>query len=47
MIDISPELIAKQKQAMRYLLDNTTTELLYGGAAGGGKSFMLLSLIHI
>tara|TARA_Y100001938_G_C8101776_1_gene442463 strand:+ start:13871 stop:15184 length:1314 start_codon:yes stop_codon:yes gene_type:complete len=43
MIDISPELIAKQKQAMRYLLDNTTTELLYGGAAGGGKSFLLCS----
>lgn len=40
MIEISPELISKQKIAMRYLLDDTTTEVLYGGAAGGGKSFL-------
>ena len=41
MIDISPDLTAKQKEALRYMLDDTTTELLYGGAAGGGKSFLL------
>ena len=41
MIEISPELIPKQKLAMRYLLDNKTTELLYGGGAGGGKSYLL------
>ena len=28
----------KQKLAFRYLLDNETTELLFGGGAGGGKS---------
>ena len=41
MIDINPDLTAKQKEALRYMLDDTTTELLYGGAAGGGKSFLL------
>tara|TARA_R110000744_G_scaffold36130_5_gene83539 strand:- start:3270 stop:4580 length:1311 start_codon:yes stop_codon:yes gene_type:complete len=41
MIDISPDLTIKQRQALKYMLDNTTTELLYGGAAGGGKSYLL------
>ena len=41
MINISPDLTAKQKEALRYMLDDTTTELLYGGAAGGGKSYLL------
>ena len=36
MIDINPDLTNKQKQAFKYMLDDTTTELLYGGAAGGG-----------
>jgi hypothetical protein len=30
----------KQSKALRLLQDNTTTELLYGGAAGGGKSIL-------
>ena len=41
MINISPDLTAKQKEALKYMLDDTTTELLYGGAAGGGKSYLL------
>lgn len=35
-IDLTP----KQSDAFLYLTDNKTTELLYGGAAGGGKSFL-------
>jgi phage terminase large subunit len=32
------ELITKQENAVYYLKDNETKELIYGGAAGGGKS---------
>jgi phage terminase large subunit len=41
-IDINPQLTAKQKEALKYLFtyDNQVTEVLYGGAAGGGKSFL-------
>lgn len=41
MIDISPDLTNKQKKAFKYLIDDSTTEVLYGGAAGGGKSYLL------
>lgn len=34
------ELKGKQKDAWYYLNDNKTTEIFYGGAAGGGKSFL-------
>ena len=30
----------KQRRALEYLIDNQTTELLFGGAAGGGKSYL-------
>lgn len=30
----------KQHQAFQLLQDNTTTEILYGGASGGGKSYL-------
>jgi len=32
------KLLTKQEHAVYYLKDNNTTELIYGGAAGGGKS---------
>ena len=32
------KLISKQNEAVRYLKDHKITELIYGGAAGGGKS---------
>lgn len=41
-IKIKPTLNAKQKQALKvlYNFDNGVTDVLYGGAAGGGKSFL-------
>lgn len=30
----------KQHQALKYLMDKTTTEIWYGGGAGGGKSYI-------
>ena len=38
-IDFTPS--HKQHLAWQYLTDNVTTEIGYGGAAGGGKSYLL------
>lgn len=40
MLDINLNLWPKQKSVWDYLHDQTTTELLIGGGAGGGKSFL-------
>ncbi len=42
MIDINPELTKKQKEALKLLFDykSPVTEVLYGGGAGSGKSFL-------
>ena len=37
---IECEFTPKQSKAFEYLMDNTTTELLFGGGAGGGKSYL-------
>lgn len=37
---IECEFTPKQSTAFQYLMDNTTTELLFGGGAGGGKSYL-------
>lgn len=41
-INITPDFSSNPKQgvAMKYLFDSTTTDLLWGGSAGGGKSFL-------
>jgi len=38
-LEITPTLTSKQKTAFKYLYDNKTSEVLFGGAAGGGKSW--------
>lgn len=44
-IDFKPT--TKQDLAWRYLQDKATTELYYGGAAGGGKTFLACAWIII
>ena len=39
-MEISPEFTSKQKDCLRYLFDDSTNEVLFGGAAGGGKSWV-------
>lgn len=38
-MEITPNFTDKQKIALRYLTDSTTNEILFGGGAGGGKSY--------
>ena len=37
----------KQNLVFEYFEDDITTEIIYGGSAGGGKSYMLCSLLII
>ena len=39
-LNINPTFTKTQGQAIKYLLDNSTNDLLFGGAAGGGKSYI-------
>jgi phage terminase large subunit len=39
-LNIEANFTYTQEQAIEYLFDNTTTEVLFGGAAGGGKSWV-------
>ena len=45
MLTIEPNFTTTQKKAIKYLFDDTTNEVLFGGAAGGGKSFVGCSWI--
>ena len=38
-MEITPNFTSTQKQAIKYLVDKETNELLFGGGAGGGKSY--------
>ena len=42
---IKTTLTNKQEKAFEYLNDKETTEILFGGGAGGGKSFFLVSAL--
>ncbi len=39
-VDIADELLVRQKECWDYLIDDVTEEIGYGGAAGGGKSWL-------
>tara|TARA_R100000306_G_C4365965_1_gene137658 strand:- start:87 stop:1403 length:1317 start_codon:yes stop_codon:yes gene_type:complete len=47
VLNIKPEFTETQKQAIAYLCDNKTNEVLFGGSAGGGKSFLGTSFLII
>ena len=39
-MEINIDLTKKQTQAWKLLMDNSTNEVLYGGSAGAGKSWL-------
>ena len=39
-MNIKPTFTPKQEDAFDYLFDDETKEVLFGGAAGGGKSYI-------
>ena len=47
LLEIDPEFTRTQKECLKYLLDNKTKEVLFGGAAGGGKSWVGVSYLII
>ncbi|QDP64655.1 MAG: putative terminase large subunit [Prokaryotic dsDNA virus sp.] len=46
-LNIDPKYTSTQSRAFKYLFDNETNDILFGGAAGGGKSFMGCSWLII
>ena len=40
LLEINPQFTPKQKECLKYLFDDKTKEVLFGGAAGGGKSWV-------
>jgi phage terminase large subunit len=44
-LEINPEFTSTQKECLRYLFDGKTKEVLFGGAAGGGKSWVGVSYL--
>ena len=42
---IRPTITAKQDIAFQYLKDNETNEILFGGGAGGGKSWFICAAL--
>ena len=44
-MEINPEFTRTQKECLKYLFDDTTKEVLFGGAAGGGKSWVGVSYL--
>ncbi len=44
-MEINAEFTSTQKQCLKYLFDKQTKEVLFGGAAGGGKSWVGVSYL--
>ena len=44
-MEINPEFTKTQKECLKYLFDSKTKEVLFGGAAGGGKSWVGVSYL--